>query len=125
VGELHIGALSKLDDPGCREFTVGEGEWPLRGFLVREGTAVFAYENRCAHLGHPLNWSPDRFLSSDGRAIVCASHGATYEIATGRCFAGPCKGRNLKRLDCEVRGGEVYVRVDESFYNDPSYPRRQ
>lgn len=108
---LKLGRLDELADPGCREFSVGEGDWPFRGFLVREGDIVYAYENRCAHAGHPLNWSPGRFLSKDGRAIVCASHGAMYEIATGRCFAGPCRGQSLKRVDCEVREGEVYVRV--------------
>ena len=115
VRELHVGALLHLEDPGCREFTVGEGDWLFRGFLVRQGDAVYAYENRCAHVGHPLNWSPDRFLSRDRRAIVCASHGAMYEIATGRCFAGPCKGESLRRVDCDVRDGEIYVRVDETL----------
>ncbi len=114
VPELHVGALGQLEDPGCREFTVGDGDWPFRGFLVREGNDVYAYENFCAHVGHPLNWSPDRFLSKDGRAIVCASHGALYEISTGRCFAGPCKGKSLRRVDCDVRNGEVYVRLPES-----------
>lgn len=111
---LRLGRLDELADPGCREFTVGEGDWPFRGFLVREGDAVYAYENHCVHAGHPLNWSPDRFLSKDGRAIVCASHGAMYEISTGRCFAGPCRGKSLRRVECEVRNGEVYVRVKET-----------
>ena len=30
-----ICALQELDDPGARGFTLGEGEWPLRGFVVR------------------------------------------------------------------------------------------
>jgi nitrite reductase/ring-hydroxylating ferredoxin subunit len=115
VSEVHVVALLNLEDPGCREFSVGAGDWPFRGFVVREGDAVYAYENHCVHAGHPLNWSPDRFLSRDRRAIVCASHGAMYEIATGRCFAGPCKGEGLRRVDCDVRDGEIYVRVDETL----------
>jgi naringenin degradation protein FdeD len=112
VSELRIGRLEELDDPGCREFKVGEGNWPFHGFVVRQGKEVFAYENYCVHAGHPLNWLPDRFLTRDGKAIICASHGASYEIASGRCFAGPCKGKSLRRVACELRDGEIYVTVE-------------
>ena len=110
---ISIGRIEELDDPGCREFTSGAGDWPFRGFVVRRGSAVYAYENYCVHAGHPLNWMPDRFLSKDGRAIICASHGAMYDIASGRCIAGPCKGGSLRRVDCEVREGEILVSLDD------------
>jgi hypothetical protein len=35
--EVVVGLVSDLDDPGCREFTIGEGDWPFRGFIVRQG----------------------------------------------------------------------------------------
>lgn len=111
--ELCIGPLVELADPGCREFSIGEGDWPFQGFVVRRGDDVHAYENRCAHAGHPLNWSLDRFLTGDGRAIVCASHGALYEIETGRCIGGPCKGGSLRPVGCEVHAGNVYVTVPQ------------
>ncbi len=107
--EVAVGALDELDDPGCREFQIGEGDWPFRGFVVRQGDAVFAYQNYCVHVGHPLNWSPDSFLTRDKSAIICASHGATYEIETGRCFAGPGAGRSLRKVEVEVRDGVIYV----------------
>ena len=107
--ELAVGRLDDLDDPGCREFSIGEGDWPLRGFVVRRGDEVFAYQNFCVHAGHPLNWSPDRFLTSDKTAIICASHGATYDIATGECFAGPGTGRVLRKVDIAVRDGVIFI----------------
>ena len=107
--EVAVGPLTELDDPGCREFSIGEGDWPFRGFVVRRGDAVFAYQNFCMHVGHPLNWQPHSFLTKDESAIICASHGALYEIETGECFAGPCKGRSLRRVDVDVREGVVYV----------------
>ncbi len=61
------------------------------------------------HVGHPLNWAPDSFLTRDRSAIICASHGALYEIETGLCFAGPCTGRSLRTVGVEVRDGIVYV----------------
>ena len=107
--EIAVGRLDELEDPGCREFSIGNGEWPLRGFVVRKGDQVYAYRNFCVHVGHPLNWSPDRFLTKDKRALICASHGATYEIETGYCFAGPGNGRTLKKVTVELRDGIIYV----------------
>jgi nitrite reductase/ring-hydroxylating ferredoxin subunit len=107
--EIAVGRLDELEDPGCREFSIGSGEWPFRGFVVRKGDQVYAYRNFCVHVGHPLNWSPDRFLTKDKRALICASHGATYEIETGYCFAGPGNGRTLQKVTVELRDGIIYV----------------
>ena len=60
-------------------------------------------------MGHPLNWSPNKFLTKDRKAIICASHGATYEIETGYCFAGPGSGKALRKVDVDVRDGVVFV----------------
>ena len=108
-GEVVVGPLDELDDPGCREFRIGEGDWPFKGFVVRQGDAVYAYQNFCMHVGHPLNWNPDRFLTEDGAKIICASHGALYDIASGDCVGGPCRGKTLRRVECEVRDGVVVV----------------
>ncbi len=108
--EIAVGRLDEIGDPGCREFTIGDGDWPFRGFVVRRGEAVYAYQNVCVHVGHPLNWTPDRFLTKDGTALICASHGATYEIETGYCYAGPGNGRSLRQVDAWISGGVVYVR---------------
>ncbi len=107
--ESAVGSLTELEDPGCREFTVGEGDWPFRGFVVRQGDDVFGYQNVCAHAGHPLNWSPHKFLTKDQSAIICASHGATYDIKTGVCIAGPASGRSLRAVEVAVRDGVIYV----------------
>ncbi len=107
--EVEVGPIDDLEDPGCREFSIGEGDWPFRGFVVRRGEDVFAYQNFCVHVGHPLNWSPNKFLTKDKSAIICASHGATYEIETGNCFAGPGSGKTLRKLSVSVRQGVVYV----------------
>lgn len=107
--EIAVGALAELDDPGCREFEIGDGDWPFRGFVVRQGDDVYAYQNFCVHVGHPLNWMPDGFLTKDRKAIICASHGAMYEIDSGLCVAGPCVGKSLRQVDVAVREGMIYV----------------
>lgn len=113
--EIAVGPLHDLEDPGCREFAIGDGDWPFRGFVVRRGAEVFAYQNFCAHAGHPLNWKPDEFLTKDKSALMCASHGALYEIGSGECFAGPCRGRALRKVSVELRDGIVYVRGPKSL----------
>ncbi|HNP63529.1 MAG TPA: Rieske 2Fe-2S domain-containing protein [Woeseiaceae bacterium] len=107
--EVKVGRIDELDDPGCREFQIGTGDWPFRGFVVRQGDEIFAYQNVCVHVGHALNWSPDRFLTKDKSAIICASHGAMYSIDQGECFAGPGSGRSLRKVDVAVRDGVIYV----------------
>lgn len=109
--EVAVGRLDELEDPGCREFRVGEGDWPFRGFVVRQGDEVYAYQNYCAHAGHPLNWKPDSFLTPDSSQIICSSHGAVYDIKSGACVAGPCPGKKLRALIVEIRDGSVVVCV--------------
>ncbi len=109
LAEVAIGRLNELTNPGCREFRLGEGDWPFKGFVVRQGTDVFAYQNSCRHLGHPMNWKPDSFLTQDNSNIICSSHGAIYEIDTGLCVGGPCLGKSLTALPVEIRDGVIFV----------------
>jgi nitrite reductase/ring-hydroxylating ferredoxin subunit len=104
--------LHELADPGSKGFTMGEGDWPLRGFVVRHGETVRAYVNHCPHAGFPLNWTPDVFLAPDAPLILCSMHGALFEMDTGFCVSGPCSGLRLRGLPVRVARG--YVVLDES-----------
>ncbi len=110
IQEVVVCRLDEIDDPGSKEFCIGEGDWPFKGFVVRQGDEVYAYQNFCMHAGHPLNWRPDGFLTGDGSRIICASHGAIYEIRSGECVSGPCPGKKLRPVNVEVRNDEVIVR---------------
>jgi nitrite reductase/ring-hydroxylating ferredoxin subunit len=94
--------LEDLGATGCREFRLGGGDWPLRGFVVRASDGVHAYVNRCAHLALPLNYMPDRFLTHDGSALMCYVHGAIFTKDTGYCIAGPCSGLSLATVPIKV-----------------------
>jgi nitrite reductase/ring-hydroxylating ferredoxin subunit len=113
VSDVVLCRLGELDACGAKEFAVGEGDWPLRGFVVRYAGRVAAYVNRCPHAGHPLNLSPDRFLTSEGDLILCNSHGALFAPESGLCVSGPCRGRSLQALpirvedDCVVLNGDA------------------
>lgn len=112
---IVICRLSDLADPGSRSFVAGKDDWPLRGFLVRVGAQVFAYVNRCPHAGHPLNWRPDEFLTTDQAWILCRSHGAVFERATGKCIAGPCAGQSLHSLRVRVLDELVILDADREL----------
>jgi nitrite reductase/ring-hydroxylating ferredoxin subunit len=107
--ERVVCRLSEVEAQGARAFTIGRGDWPLRGFVVRSADAVRGYVNRCPHAGHPLNLLPERFLTPDGALILCSSHGALFEKANGYCVAGPCAGRSLTPIALEVRNGFVLL----------------
>jgi nitrite reductase/ring-hydroxylating ferredoxin subunit len=107
--ERVVCRLSDLEEHGSRAFTVGGGDWPLRGFVVRCGNEVRGYVNRCPHAGHPLDLRPHRFLTPDRAMILCSSHGALFEKDGGRCLAGPCAGERLRQVPLEVIGGIVLL----------------
>ena len=109
--------FTDLADGTSRAFSVGEGDWPLRGFLVRQGNEVFAYVNRCPHAGHPLNFRPDEFLTPDRTLIMCRSHGALFEIADGRCVAGPCVGQSLRELPVRIEDENVVLDMGPELAN--------
>lgn len=75
--------------------------------LFREGDAVRAWRNICPHAGRPLDWSPGKFLRSKDGLLVCAVHGASFELGQGACVAGPCRGQSLSVVPVAVVDGQV------------------
>lgn len=70
--------------------------------LLRQGDGIFAYVDRCAHLGAPL--SSGRLV---GGRIVCAIHHWEYDACSG-AGVNPCKVA-LVPLAVRVEGGVVWV----------------
>ena len=102
-------SLAELEVTGSKGFAVGEGDWPLRGFLVKTSKGIAAYVNYCPHAGHPLNFKADKFLTPDRTLILCASHGALFTRDGGLCIAGPCPGQSLTPVPIEVIGNLVLL----------------
>ena len=59
-----------------------------------------AWANSCPHQGRRMDYVPGKFLIDKGR-LVCASHGATFQLSDGLCVAGPCRGEQLARIPVE------------------------
>tara|TARA_Y100000588_G_scaffold349515_1_gene399937 strand:+ start:553 stop:924 length:372 start_codon:yes stop_codon:yes gene_type:complete len=98
--------LSDIEDPGSKGFRVGRRE---RLFVIRRGREVYGYINLCPHQGTTLDWRPGKFLTVDKDYILCATHGAFFEIHNGICVAGPCLGRSLAPTKVHVKDGNIML----------------
>ncbi|MEX0758486.1 MAG: Rieske 2Fe-2S domain-containing protein, partial [Tistlia sp.] len=99
---LPLCRLEEIEDGEGKGFVLGEGSDRREIVVVREGSRVYGYVNSCPHVGTPLELQPDRFMSADGSYILCRTHGALFEIETGRCIAGPCAGQSLTPVELEL-----------------------
>lgn len=99
----------KLHERGSAHvFDLLEYGRPVRGFVLRVDGRVQGYLNRCLHVPMEMDWQAGEFMDSTRRWILCSTHGAAYEPASGRCVAGPCGRGQLTRLSVEDRDGQVY-----------------
>lgn len=102
----------------CRVDALPEGE--ARGFdpwneghdtvlVVRYGGRLHGWRDACPHYGDtPLAWRKDAYLSGDRTRIVCAAHGAQFDIATGLCTLGPCLGQGLQPVALHI---DEYINI--------------
>lgn len=81
----------------------------VTGFVVRYNGRPYGYVNSCAHVPVELDWQGGEFFDLTRRFLICATHGAHYEPATGFCQSGPCMGRSLQSLVIVERDGHIYL----------------
>jgi nitrite reductase/ring-hydroxylating ferredoxin subunit len=103
VGELAHGASKK--------FKIRRGDFETEALLVNYQGRLFAYLNRCPHVGISLDWVDNQFFTVDHRYLMCANHGAVFEPPTGECVWGPCVGAALQKLEVEIEGEKIFARL--------------
>ena len=81
--------------------------WPI--VTVRWGRQVFGYVNKCPHDGVNLDWEHNQFLDPNGVRLMCGKHGAQFELGTGHCVDGPCKGKGLTPIALTVIEDDICV----------------
>lgn len=106
---LELCNLAAIPDPGSRGFCVTINEQAREIMVIRRQNRVYAYLNSCPHTGAALDWMPGEFLTLDQRRIICALHGAEFEIDDGYCVYGPCLGDRLTALSVAVDGNKVVL----------------
>jgi nitrite reductase/ring-hydroxylating ferredoxin subunit len=107
--EPALALVSGIEDGGFAEAEANLGGSPESLILYRDGDAVRAWLNVCPHAGRRLDWAPGKFLKSKDGLLVCAVHGASFELQQGQCVAGPCRGDALRPVAVVVRDGAVHL----------------
>lgn len=78
------------------ELDTGSGPDQLfKLLLLRNGSAVTAFANRCAHFGVPLATKQAQLIFTPLVNITCNVHYARYRWADGVCEGGECAGESL------------------------------
>ncbi|HYP66923.1 MAG TPA: Rieske 2Fe-2S domain-containing protein [Thiobacillaceae bacterium] len=105
-----ICSSAELEDGGRGvRFEVDWGGRKTPAFVVRYQGKPRAYLNRCGHVGVELDWHEGAFFDADGVYLICSTHGALYDPATGHCVAGRCNGNGLVSLDVVEENQQVYL----------------
>ncbi len=90
---------------------------PIRGtdeecFVINFGGAYHAYVNRCRHVPMAMDWVENQFFAEEGRYLMCQTHNAYYDPATGECVAGPPSALRKISLSRAARSQKrVYLRA--------------
>jgi nitrite reductase/ring-hydroxylating ferredoxin subunit len=109
---VRAASLAEVESAGCLPVRV-EGHTLA---LFAHGGKVYAVDNRCPHMGFPL----DRGTVRDG-ILTCHWHHARFDLASGGTFdqfAG-----DVRVFSVEEREGEVWV--DVATYADPRAYHRE
>lgn len=73
--------------------------------LIRVGERVFAYEDKCAHLGVPL--SEGRM---EGNTLICSAHEWSYDVCTGHGI-NP-RETCLRRYPVKIENDMIFIDIE-------------
>lgn len=105
---LPLCPSSRLQEGGpALAFDVLYAGQSCRAFAFRYQGQAHAYLNRCAHVAMEMDYQEGQFFDDSGQWLLCATHGAVYEPATGRCIEGPCCGASLVKIVLTESEGQV------------------
>lgn len=106
----YVCASNQLLEGGCGvRFLVEHCGHIGPAFAVRHAGCTVAYLNRCAHKLVELDWQEGEFFDAEHRYLVCTTHGALYDPASGVCVGGPCRGAALTAIPVHEVNGAVYL----------------
>jgi len=99
--------LADLAATGAKEVILDDNGARISIFIIKHGDGVLGYVNSCPHARLPLNWQDEQFFDVTGLYLLCANHAAYFDIATGQCVRGPCKGQSLTTFPVDLDGVHV------------------
>lgn len=110
--QIRIASETDLGEGQTLKFSFRRGSGPVDGFLARFNEKIVAYENVCRHLPLTLDYDDNRFFDSEGKFLICQTHGAMYHPANGHCLKGPCGGESLYPIEISLAEGAVWLTED-------------
>src|SRR5436190_216234 len=111
---VRAGSLEELKAKG-RLVTHGRHR-PI--LVVHDKGRVFALDNRCPHMGFPL----DRGSVEDG-TLTCHWHHARFDLASGCTF--DLWADDVPTCAVEIRGGEIWVQPEFGHADPGAYSRQR
>jgi nitrite reductase/ring-hydroxylating ferredoxin subunit len=108
-----LGRVQELNDGEARMLVwsgTEAADKPFRYLLLRSGTGVHAYVNRCAHFGVPLAQKQEQLMFLAHTSITCNVHYARYDWQTGRCLGGDCEGEGLLPIPVAI-DAQGHIRI--------------
>jgi len=106
----YVCASNQLQEGGSGvRFLVERNGHTRPAFAVRHVGCAVAYLNRCAHKLVELDWQEGEFFDAEHRHLVCTTHGALYDPASGVCVGGPCRGASLTAVPVREVNGAVWL----------------
>jgi NAD(P)H-dependent nitrite reductase small subunit len=97
---VRVASVAELPSEGLGHAVKAEG---LDIALFRWNERVYAIEDLCPHLGFPLSEG----IMQTGE-VICSWHGWHVRLEDGSCRR---ERERAKIWECEVREGEVFVRL--------------
>jgi nitrite reductase/ring-hydroxylating ferredoxin subunit len=102
IRKITLCKTSDIPEAKALAFELGDSELD-RIFVLRKDDQLRAYKDICPHYGATtLPWKKNEYLDGAGEFIVCAAHGAKFDIHSGECISGPCLGDFLDQVKIEV-----------------------
>jgi len=92
-------------------------------FVIKLADRILAYRDLCPHYGSTtLPWQKDAYLDATGNYIVCAAHGALFDLRTAECVSGPCLGDALDTIPLDIQpDGKIWALLKPENDNDSVY----
>ena len=97
---VRVASLAELPSEGLGHAVKTDG---LEITLFRWNDRVYAIEDLCQHLGFPLSEGVVQMGE-----VICSWHGWHVRLEDGTCWR---ERERAKVWECEVRDGEVFVKL--------------
>lgn len=101
--------LAEIDDGAALMLTLGSTAPTFDMLVLRSGSSLFGYLNRCSHFGVPLANQQKHLRYQPHEHFQCNVHYARYNWTDGRCVSGECAGEGLVPIPLVVVDGHICI----------------